>query len=72
MMIEAFCLFDIIAFTILAPIWLDKKKVEKESEGKDEPSQEFEIFDYAFGLFGLLGLIVTLYVIWLFFATPWV
>ena len=72
MMIEAFCLFDIIAFTILAPIWLNKKKVEKESEGKDEPEQEFEIFDYAFGLFGLLGLIVTLYVIWLFFATPWV
>ena len=57
MMIEAFCLFDIIAFTILAPIWLNKKKVEKDSEGKDEPSQEFEIFDYAFGLFGLLGLI---------------
>ena len=72
MMIEVFCLFDIIAFTILAPIWLNKKKVEKESEGKAEPKQEFEIFDYAFGLFGLLGLIVTLYVIWLFFATSWV
>ena len=51
---------------------LNKKKVEKEGEGKDEPSQEFEMFDYAFGLFGLLGLIVTLYVIWLFFTTPWV
>ncbi|MFL2951734.1 MAG: hypothetical protein ACJZ67_03165 [Candidatus Thalassarchaeaceae archaeon] len=71
-MIEVFCLFDIIAFTILAPMWLNKKKVEKEGEGKDEPSQEFEMFDYAFGLFGLLGLIVTLYVIWLFFTTPWV
>ena len=71
-MIEVFCLFDIIAFTILAPMWLKKKKVEKEGEGKDEPSQEFEMFDYAFGLFGLLGLIVTLYVIWLFFTTPWV
>jgi len=71
-MIEVFCLFDIIAFTILAPMWLNKKKVEKEGEGKDEPSQEFEMFDYAFGLFGLLGLIVTLSVIWLFFTTPWV
>ena len=42
-MIEVFCLFDIIAFTILAPMWLNKKKVEKEGEGKDEPSQEFEM-----------------------------
>tara|TARA_B100000965_G_scaffold389890_1_gene396128 strand:- start:735 stop:950 length:216 start_codon:yes stop_codon:yes gene_type:complete len=71
-MIEAFCLLDIIAFTILAPMWLNKKKVEKEDEGKDEPSNEYELFDYAFVLFGLLGIIMTLYVIWLFFTSPWV
>jgi len=30
-----------------------------------------ELFDYAFGLFGMLGILMTVYVIWLFFTTPW-
>tara|TARA_Y100001970_G_scaffold236883_1_gene296950 strand:+ start:816 stop:1034 length:219 start_codon:yes stop_codon:yes gene_type:complete len=70
-MIEAFCLLDIIAIIVLVPLWLNKKKVEKEGGGKDGPSDEPELFDYAFGLFGLLGILITVYVIWLFFTTPW-
>ena len=70
-MIEAFCLFDIIAFTILAPLWLNKKGSGKEGGGKDESSQDPELFDYAFVLFGLLGIIGALYVIWLLFTSPW-
>ena len=70
-MIEAFCLLDIIAITVLVPLWLNKNKVEKKGVGKEGSSDVPELFDYAFGLLGMLGILMTVYVIWLFFTTPW-